>query len=79
MLIFWATEPHTGRIVTQCGIANKVKIEGDKPTLNPYFYGPKYHFSDALPGPEIFKLILKFYPKIINFAPDLCKIPLNIL
>ncbi len=29
-------------------------IEGDKPTFNPYFYGPKYPSSDALPAPEIF-------------------------
>ncbi len=31
-------------------------IEGDKPTLNPYFYIPKYRSSDALPAPEIFPL-----------------------
>ncbi len=28
MLIFWVTGPHTGRIVTNGGIANKVRIEG---------------------------------------------------
>ncbi len=46
--------PHTGRIVTNGGIANKIRIEGDKPTLNPYFYVRKYLSSDALPAPEIF-------------------------
>ncbi len=56
MLIFWVTGPHTGRIVTQWRIANKVRIEGDKPTLNPYFYVAKYRSSGALPAPEIFFL-----------------------
>ncbi len=32
-------------------IANKVRVEGVE---NPYFYVPKYIFSDALPTPEIF-------------------------
>ncbi len=55
MLIFWETGPHTGRIVTpNSGIANKVRIVGDKPTFNPYFYIPKYRSSDTLPAPEIF-------------------------
>ncbi len=56
MLIFWVTGPHTGRIVPNGGIVNKVRIEGDKPTFNPYFYIPKYRSSDALPAPEIFLL-----------------------
>ncbi len=54
MLIFCVTGPHTGRIVPNGGIANEVRIEGDKPTLNPCFYGPKYRSSDALPAPENF-------------------------
>ncbi len=59
MLIFWVTmRPHSGRIVTQGDIANKIKIEGDKPTFNPYFYVPKYHSSDALPAPKIFTWFL---------------------
>ncbi len=48
--------PHAGRIVPNGGIANKVRIEGDKLTLNPYFYVPKYRSSDALHAPEIFPL-----------------------
>ncbi len=33
-------------------VANKVKVEGGA-FFNPYFYGPKYPSSDALPAPEI--------------------------
>ncbi len=29
-------------------VANKVRVEGG---FNPYFYGPKYPSSDALPAP----------------------------
>ncbi len=55
MLIFWVMGPHTGRTVTHNGgIANRVRIEGDKLTLNPYFYVLKYRSSDALSAPEIF-------------------------
>ncbi len=54
MLIFWVMGSHTGRIVTQWPYC-KIRIEGDKPTFNPYF--PKYLSSDALPAPEIFENI----------------------
>ncbi len=57
MLIFWAMGPHTGRIVTHWRYCKQSKDEGDKPTLNPYFYGPKCRSFDALPAPEIFFLI----------------------
>ncbi len=64
MLIFWVTGPHTGRIVTQWRYCNKVRIEGDKPTLNLYFYGPKYRSSDVLPAPEIFYQL--FYSRLFS-------------
>ncbi len=33
---------------------NKVRVEGGFASFNPYFYGPKYRSSDALPASEIF-------------------------
>ncbi len=40
-------------------VANKVTVEGGFVPFNPYFYGPRYRSSDALPAPEIFLSIQK--------------------
>ncbi len=40
----------------------QVRIEGDKPTFNPYFYVPKYLSSDALPAPEIYFFPMAGFP-----------------
>ncbi len=69
MLIFWVTGHHTGRIVTQWQYCKQIRIEGDKPTLNPYFYGPKYLSSDALPAPEIFPLLTSIFSLQAKMQP----------
>ncbi len=44
-------------------VANKLRVEGDIP----YFYGPKYRSSVALPAPEIFfRVIAKINQRIRN-------------
>ncbi len=68
MLIFWVMgDPIQVAQWPNGGIANKGRIEGDEPTLNLHFYGPKYHSSDALPAPEIFSL---FYLKEESFSSN---------
>ncbi len=39
-------------------VANKVRVEGGETPFNPYFYVPKYSFSDVFPAPEIFFSII---------------------
>ncbi len=53
--IFGVRRHLTGRTVTQL----------DAP-FNPYFYGPKYRSSDALPAPQIF--FCGFHKTSRNFA-----------
>ncbi len=50
---FWCKmTPNRSHCDTVGRVANKVRIEGGEP----YFYGPKYRSSDAIPAPEIFFL-----------------------
>ncbi len=37
-------------------VANKVRVEAREAPFNPYFYVPKYRYSDALLASEIFSL-----------------------
>ncbi len=46
--------PYRSHSDTVGRVANKVRVEGGFIPFNPYFYGPKYLSSDALPAPEIF-------------------------
>ncbi len=43
-----------GRVANKVRVEGGERVEGGKAPFNPYFYGPKYHSSDALPAPEIF-------------------------
>ncbi len=74
MLIFWVTGPHAGRIVTQWRYWKQSKDWRGKPTLNPYFYGPKYRSSDALPAPEIISFSFNFFIVISVYFETPCSI-----
>ncbi len=39
-------------------VANKVRVEGGFVPFNPYFYVPKYRYSDALPLRQRFLILL---------------------
>ncbi len=46
--------PDRSHLDTVGRVANKVGFEGGEAPFHPYFYGPKYPSSDALPAPQIF-------------------------